>query len=166
MKSSGRRPPISPRLSRENSKTAPPIHKVIPVRSEGLIHMSDELAHVCLNVPDAAEAAEWYCENFDFEVAWTWTGETERGQLINYYVAGETGAMIQFRERDQQTAFDRGDAWDHIGIVVDDVDETVERIDHGGIVMAPQDNPNSEARIAFVEDPNGYVVELFDPFDG
>lgn len=127
--------------------------------------MPDTIAHVCLNVPDAEHAVEWYTTNFEFEDALSWSWETEEGPTVNRYVRDGNGTTIQFREAERQTTFDRGEAYDHLGIRVDDLDEAFERVDHDGVVLPPQDNPASGARIAFVEDPFGNVIELFSPFE-
>lgn len=127
--------------------------------------MPDRLVHVCLNVPDATAAVDWYTANFDLEEvrSWRWSWETDQGHTENRYVADEGGTMLQFRAAEGQTTFEPGSAWDHVGVRVDDVDAAVERIDHRGVVMEPQYNPNSGAEIAFVEDPYGHVIELLCP---
>ena len=128
--------------------------------------MTDRLAHVCLNVPDADAAVEWYTDNFDVEaVDWSWSWEGEQGHTENRYVVDDDGFMLQFKAAEEQDSFEPGEAWDHLGIVVDDVEAAVERVDHHGIVIEPQYNPNSGADIAFVKDPWGYVIELLHPDD-
>ena len=124
------------------------------------------IAHTCLNVADAAAAVEWYEENLGFEETWSWTWETEEGQVENRYVADENGMELQLRSVEGSTPGDVGDRWDHLGLIVDDVDAAAARIDHAGFVMEPQDNPDSGARIAFLETPHGHVLELLSPFDG
>ena len=127
--------------------------------------MPDRIVHVCLNVPDAAAAVDWYTANFDLEEveSWRWSWERDGVHVENRYVADEAGMMIQLRDAEGQTSFERGEAWDHLGILVDDVEVAVQRIDHHGVVLEPQYNPNSGAHIAFVEDPYGHVIELLCP---
>lgn len=127
--------------------------------------MPDRIVHVCLNVPGAAAAVEWYTTNFDLEEveSWRWSWERDGGHVENRYVADEAGMMIQLRDAEGQTSFERGEAWDHLGVLVDDVEAAVDRIDHHGVVLEPQYNPSSGADIAFVEDPYGHVLELLRP---
>jgi lactoylglutathione lyase len=127
--------------------------------------MPDTIAHVCLNVPDAEAAVEWYTANFGFEDALSWSWESDQGHTTNRYVVDDSGAMIQFREAEEQATYDHGRSYDHLGIRVDDLDEAFARVDHHGIVHSPQDNPASGARIAFIKDPFGNIIELFSPFE-
>jgi lactoylglutathione lyase len=122
------------------------------------------IVHTCVNVPDAAAAVEWYEENLGFEETWAWDWETEAGRVESRYVSdGET--EIQLRDVEGEEPSEAGDLWDHVGLVVDDVDAAVDRIDHAGLVMEPQDNDRSGARIAFVETPQGHVLELLAPYE-
>ncbi|MFB6130512.1 MAG: VOC family protein [Salinigranum sp.] len=123
------------------------------------------IAHTCLNVDDAAAAVEWYAENLGFEETWSWSWETDEGTVESRYVADENGMELQLRSGAGIDPSEAGDLWDHLGLIVDDVDETAARIDHDGFVMEPQDNPDSGARIAFVRTPHGHVLELLAPFD-
>lgn len=124
-----------------------------------------QIIHNCLNVADAEASAAWYEDNFGFEVAWSWSWETDEGRQVHCYVSDENGMELQLRETEGLTEFERGTAWDHFGVEVDDVDEAFERIDNHGVVMEPQDNPHSGARIAFIKDPDGHHIELLSPFD-
>ncbi|AUX10088.1 lactoylglutathione lyase [Halalkaliarchaeum desulfuricum] len=51
----------------------------------------------------------------------------------------------------------------HIAVKVDDVDAAFGRIDHHGIIKEPGYQPTAGARTAFLEDPDGSVVELIEP---
>ncbi|WP_251331036.1 VOC family protein [Haloplanus pelagicus] len=120
------------------------------------------LLHVCLNVADAAESIAFY-EQFGFEESWSFV--TPDGETENRYVADENGMEIQLSETAGETEFDEGTAWDHLAVVVDDVDAVFEGIDHYGVVEEPGDQPAAGARTAFVEDPDGHVVELVEPLE-
>lgn len=122
------------------------------------------IVHTCVNVPDAEAAAEWYETNLGFDETWSWDWETEEGHVESRYVSdGET--ELQLRDVAGETPGEAGDLWDHVGLVVEDVDAAVERIDHAGLVMEPQDNDRSGARIAFLETPHGHVLELLSPYE-
>jgi len=117
--------------------------------------------HVCLNVSDADRLAEWYEQNLGFERSWEFTA----GDTRNVYVADSNGFELQLSDTDDEDDFEAGTAWDHFAVVVDDVDEAFESVDHHGVVQEPQDQPEADARTAFVEDPDGHVVEFVQPLD-
>lgn len=127
--------------------------------------MVDRIVHVCLNVPDAAAAVDWYTANFDLEEveSWRWSWERDGRHVENRYVADDAGMMLQLRDVEGRASFDAGDAWDHVGILVDDVEAALDRIDHHGVVLEPQYNPSSGAQIAFIEDPFDHAIELLRP---
>jgi lactoylglutathione lyase len=119
--------------------------------------------HVCLNVADADRTAQWYVEQLGFEESWEFT--TEDGQTRNVYVADGNGFELQLSDTEGRDEFDPGTAWDHIAVTVDDVDAAFEDVDDHGVVQEPADNDPAGARTAFVEDPDGHVVELVEPLE-
>ena len=119
-----------------------------------------EFLHVALNVADAEESIAFY-EQFGFEE--TWSFETEDGTTVNRYLADDEGVEIQLSDTEGETEFEPGTAWDHFAIGVEDVDATVEAIDHYGIVKEPGPQHAAGGYTAFVKDPDGHVVELVEP---
>jgi len=117
-----------------------------------------DLIHTCLNVADADRSVEFYTTQLGFEESWSFV--TADRQTKNRYVAADNGVELQLSETEGETEFEQGTAWDHVAVGVDDVDEAFERIDHHGVVKEPGDQPEAGARTAFVEDPDGHVVEL------
>jgi lactoylglutathione lyase len=122
-----------------------------------------DVLHTCMNVADAAESVEWYVEQLGFEE--TWGFETPDGETVNRYVAADNGVEIQLSETEGETPSEQGDAWDHLAVSVESVDEAFGEIDHHGVVQEPADQPAAGARTAFVEDPDGHVVELIEPLE-
>ena len=121
-----------------------------------------DLIHVCLNVSDADRLADWYVEQLGFERSWEFTSED--GRTRNVYVAGGNGIELQLSDTEGETP-EPGTAWDHLALVVDDVDEAFERIENHGVVSEPGDQPAAGSRTAFIEDPDGHVVELIQPLE-
>jgi len=119
-----------------------------------------DVIHVCLNVSDADRIADWYTEQLGLERAWEFTAEDG---TRNVYVSDGNGFELQLSDSPDETEFEAGTAWDHLAVKVDDVDEVFENIDHRGVVEEPGDQPEAGARTAFVEDPDGHVVELVEP---
>ena len=119
--------------------------------------------HVCLNVSDADELAQWYTDNLGFEDSWEFTSDD--GQTRNVYVADGNGFELQLSDTEGEDDFEAGTAWDHFAVHVPDVDAAFEDIDHHGVVKEPADQPAAGARTAFVEDPDGHVIELIEPME-
>jgi len=117
--------------------------------------------HVCLNVSDADRLAEWYREELGFEDSWEFTS----GDTRNVYVADGNGFELQLSDTEGAAELEAGTAWDHLAFVVDDVDAAFESIDDHGVVEEPSDQPAAGARTAFIEDPDGHVVELVQPLE-
>jgi lactoylglutathione lyase len=119
------------------------------------------ILHTCLNVADADRTADWYRSELGFEYSWEFSRENER----NVYVADEDGTELQLCDVEGQTPGEAGDLYDHVAVGVEDVDAAFERIDNHGVVAEPTDAPEAGARIAFIEDPDGHVVELVQSLD-
>jgi len=119
--------------------------------------------HVCLNVADADRTAQWYVDQLGFEESWEFT--TADGEARNVYVADGNGFEIQLSDTDGEDDLDAGTAWDHLAVNVDDVDEAFTTIENHGVVQAPENNDEAGARTAFIEDPDGHVVELVEPLE-
>ena len=122
-----------------------------------------EILHHCLNVSDVDRAVESYTTQFDFEE--TWGFESEEGETVNRYVAGEGGVELQLSETEGQADLSVGSLWDHIAFVVDDVDATFQQVENHGVVKEPADQPAAGARTAMIEDPDGHVIELVEPME-
>lgn len=119
--------------------------------------------HVCLNVSDADELAEWYSSELDFEKSWEFTSED--GETRNVYVADGNGFELQLSDTTGETEFEPGTAWDHFAVKVEDVDAAFDEMDHHGVHKEPADQPAAGARTAFVEDPDGHLIELIEPLE-
>ncbi|SDG14258.1 lactoylglutathione lyase [Halorubrum xinjiangense] len=118
-----------------------------------------EILHTCLNVADADRTADWYVDELGFERSWEFTIDDTR----NVYVADDSGVEFQLSDTAGEEPSADGDRYDHVAVGVDDVDAAFEALDHHGVVEAPTDHPEAGARVAFVKDPDGHVVELIEP---
>jgi lactoylglutathione lyase len=120
-----------------------------------------DVIHVCLNVSDADRLADWYVEQLGFERTWEFT--TPDGDTRNVYVGDGNGIELQLSDTEGEADLEAGTAWDHVAFGVPDVDAAFADIDNHGVVQEPSDQPAAGARTAFIEDPDGHVVELVEP---
>jgi len=120
-----------------------------------------KVLHVCLNAADVNETEAFY-EQFGFERS----RSPDLGGVENRFVVDENGIELQLREHPDVPDPETGSAWDHLSLGVDSVDDELDSIDHYGSVDGPMDVDVADVRIAFVEDPDGHVVELVELNNG
>jgi lactoylglutathione lyase len=121
------------------------------------------LLHTMLRVGNLDESLKFYCETLGMKLL-----------RKKDYPGGEfTLAFVGYGEESENTVieltynwgkekYDLGDAYGHIAIGVDDIYGTCQAIaDQGGkVTRQPGPMKHGSTVIAFVEDPNGYKVEL------
>lgn len=115
--------------------------------------------HTALWVADLDRTLEFYEGVLGLDHQWDFTLDGIR----NYYVGTDDGAEIQFKYDHGREEPVTPSGVDHLALAVEDVDTTFERVvDESGcpVVTAPTDVEAAGRRVAFVEDPDGYVVEF------
>lgn len=120
--------------------------------------MAKDVIHTAIWVPELEPVLSFY-----EAIGLPETHRFSRGGVENVYVGGDHGE-IQFKHdgSDRTVSPDRSDL-DHIALAVDDVDAEFERVvseTDCPVVEEPMSVEAAGARVAFIEDPNGYVVEL------
>ncbi len=87
--------------------------------------------------------------------------------FVGYGDESET-AVIELTHNWGRTDYELGDAFGHVAIGVDDIAATVERIRASGgkVTREPGPMKHGTTVIAFVEDPNGYKIELIETARG
>jgi lactoylglutathione lyase len=120
-----------------------------------------DVIHLRLFVANADASADWYVEQLGLDRAW----EFSSGDQRHVYVADGDGFELQLTETDGEGVVAEAETVDHVAFGVEDVDAAFEDIENHGVVKEPGDQPEAGARTAFVEDPDGNVVELVQPLD-
>jgi len=120
-----------------------------------------DLIHVRLNVADADESAQWYVDELGFERSWEFSSDGTR----HVYVADGNGFEIQLTDPEDVDDVSEAAQVDHLALGVDDCDAAFDEIENHGVVKQPGDQPAAGARTAFIEDPDGHVVELVQPLE-
>ena len=86
-------------------------------------------------------------------------------EATNYfYSMGDSESVLELTFNHDGRAYDMGDAYGHIAIAVDDLDETLSRLQEQGIEAErePYRVREGGSRLCFVRDPDGYRIELID----
>src|SRR2546425_8569388 len=86
-------------------------------------------------------------------------------EATNYFFSmGSNDNVLELTFNHDGRTYDMGDAYGHVAIAVDDLDETLARLKEQGI--EPEREPyrvrEGGSRLCFVRDPDGYRIELID----
>lgn len=125
-----------------------------------------DVLHSAVWVSDIEETLSIYVDSLGLEK----TREFESGDgARNVFVAGESETEIQFKHHPDRDVTDQsGVGYDHVAVAVDDTDGEADRlIEETGCTLrrGPLTSEGANARVAFIEDPDGYGIELVEEFD-
>ena len=126
------------------------------------------LLHTMLRVTDLNKSIDFYTKTLEMELL----------RQQDYPQGRFTLAFLGYGDESQHTAlelthnwdtdhYELGDAYGHIAIEVEDVYQACDAIKaRGGEVVreaGPMKNSTSGTILAFVKDPDGYMIELLSP---
>lgn len=106
-----------------------------------------------VNIPEDKDAQWTYCMNLPgcIELTWNHGSETEDGAVYNTGNSDATGSTNNEKVRG---------GFGHLGITVPDVYEACERFKEMGCEFQKSPNSGGMKGLAFVKDPDGYLVEI------
>jgi lactoylglutathione lyase len=121
------------------------------------------LLHTMLRVGNLEDSIRFYCDVLGMNLLRREDFPAGKFTLafVGYGSESEQ-AVIELTHNWDTSAYTLGDAYGHIAIGVDDIYATCEQITNQGgkVIRAPGSMQHGTTVIAFVEDPNGYKVEL------
>jgi lactoylglutathione lyase len=124
-----------------------------------------EYLHTMVRITDPEKSRAFY-EALGFEFSRDMdivrNGEVE---ATNYFFSmGGNENVLELTFNHDGRTYEMGDAYGHIAIAADDLDESLSRLKEQGI--EPEREPyrvrEGGSRLCFVRDPDGYRVELID----
>ncbi|XVH30245.1 VOC family protein [Haloferacaceae archaeon DSL9] len=118
-----------------------------------------DVIHTAIWVADADRTIEFYRDGLGLDLNWEFTADGVR----NVYLGGEHGELQFKHEQDGDHPVGTAGGLDHVAVGVDDADAVFERVTERTdcpVVEGPTTMEEISRRVAFVEDPDGYVVEL------
>ena len=124
-----------------------------------------EYLHTMVRITDPEKSRAFY-EALGFEFSRDMdivrNGELE---ATNYFFSmGGNENVLELTFNHDGRTYDMGDAYGHIAIAADDLDESLSRLKEQGI--EPEREPyrvrEGGSRLCFVRDPDGYRIELID----
>jgi lactoylglutathione lyase len=124
-----------------------------------------EYLHTMVRITDPEKSRAFY-EALGFEFSRDMdivrNGEVE---ATNYFFSmGGNENVLELTFNHDGRTYEMGDAYGHIAIAADDLDESLSRLKEQGIEPEREPYRVSEggSRLCFVRDPDGYRVELID----
>jgi lactoylglutathione lyase len=124
-----------------------------------------EYLHTMVRITDPEKSRAFY-EALGFEFSRDMdivrNGEVE---ATNYFFSmGDNENVLELTFNHDGRTYDMGDAYGHIAIAVDDLDETLSRLKEQGIEAErePYRVREGGSRLCFVRDPDRYRIELID----
>lgn len=118
-----------------------------------------DVIHSAIWVSDLANAREFFVDALGLEEKWSFTHDG----VENVYVGGGHGEIQLRYEPGRAVPEPDRSTIDHVAVSVDDVGaKTEELVEATGceVVDGPMRIDAADARVSFVEGPDGYVVEL------
>ena len=138
--------------------------------TEQTLSMPDfRLDHTMIRVKDLDRSLDFYTRILGMKIH----SKTEypEGRFTNTfvgYIGEDEGTNIELTYNwDQQENYNKGNGWGHLAIKVSDVYETSVYLKQQGgeITKEPSPMKNGTRILAFIKDPDGYVIELNEPLE-
>ena len=124
-----------------------------------------EYLHTMVRITDPEKSRAFYeALGFEFgrDMDIVRNGEVE---ATNYFFSmGGNENVLELTFNHDGRTYEMGDAYGHVAIAVDDLDETLSRLKEQGIEAErePYRVREGGSRLCFVRDPDGYRIELID----
>ena len=124
-------------------------------------------AHTMMRVRDLDKSLAFYTDILGMKVLRQ--KEYPGGKFTNTFVGygpEDSSPVLELTYNwDQAEPYDMGNGWGHIALEVPDVYATCSALEQAGakITRAPGPMKHGTRVIAFVEDPDGYKIELLEP---
>jgi lactoylglutathione lyase len=118
-----------------------------------------------LRVKDLDASIRFYCDHFGMKLLRRRDYPEGRFTLAFVGYGDEDGhTVLEFTYNHGVHDYQLGDAFGHVALGVDDIHATCERLRRAGVRITREPGPMKHGTtvIAFVEDPNGYKVELIE----
>ena len=121
--------------------------------------------HTMIRVGDLQRSIDFYTKVLGMQLLRTSDNEEYKYSLAFVGYGGESsGAVIELTYNWGVTSYEMGTAFGHVALGVDDVAATCEAIRQAGGNVTREAGPvkGGTTIIAFVEDPDGYKIELIE----
>ena len=124
-------------------------------------------AHTMIRVTDLQQSLDFYTRLLGMRILRQ--KEYPDGKFTNTFIGygtEESDTVIELTYNwDQREPYDKGNGWGHIALEVPDVYATCSALESEGVPIPRPAGPMKHGTrvIAFIEDPDGYKIELLEP---
>ena len=125
------------------------------------------LAHTMIRVSDLEKSLDFYTRLLGMQVLRR--ADYPDGKFTNTFVGygpEESHPAIELTHNwEQATPYDKGNGWGHLALEVPGIYEACEKLRAAGVRITREPGPMKHGTrvIAFIEDPDGYKIELIEP---
>ncbi len=123
------------------------------------------LLHTMLRVRDLDASLRFYTEQLGMKLLRRQDYPEGKFTLAFVGYGDEAGhSVLELTYNWGRSDYQLGDAFGHVAIGVDDIQATCQRLRAQGVSITREPGPMKHGRtvIAFIEDPNGYKIELIE----
>ncbi len=125
-----------------------------------------KMLHTMIRVMDLDKSIDFYSKYFGMSLIRRKDYPSEKFTLAFVgYGDEDTNTVIEFTHNwDQEEPYDMGNAFGHIALGVPDIYKTCEDLEAAGVDIPRPPGPmkHGGSVIAFVRDPDGYMIELIE----
>lgn len=119
-----------------------------------------------VRVRNIEKSLHFYCQGLGFEVFKREDYESDRFSLVFLTCADSStdAPMIELTYNWDTHQYNRGDAYGHLAYQVDSIEKVQSRLQRHGYELSwgPGLTPSKKTKMAFVDDPDGYEIELLE----
>ena len=127
--------------------------------------MSNRFLHTMVRITDPEKSRAFYeALGFTFEREMDIVRGGEKEATNYFFSVGDQESVLELTFNHDGRTYDLGTGYGHIAVGVDDLDATLGRLSEQGIEpeRPPYQVREGGSRLCFVQDPDGYRIELID----
>jgi lactoylglutathione lyase len=117
------------------------------------------LDHTMIRVEDADEALGYWSRKFEYGEVSRWESDTFANYFVEPAAAPDEAMSIELTYNYDGRSYTMGDAWGHLAVAVDDLDDAWETL-MGREAPDYRDPESCDNRYAFTTDPDGHEIEI------
>ena len=127
---------------------------------------SMRMLHTMIRVADLDRSIAFYCDILGMQVLRQ--NDYPSGKFTLTFVgygSEDSHTVIELTYNWDQHEYQHGNAFGHIAIATNDIEQTVQKMKEQGVTVTREPGPmkfGGGAIIAFVKDPDGYIIELIE----